>query len=116
MNMQKHSLLGQYYLQKFRNAKTVDCSFLENAKKEFIICSEIEPRSSITYHYLSLIEAELMNVNEAEKLIKKALLLDSSEMRSWNLFALIKSAKQDYEGCLAICNGELSGMISSDIR
>lgn len=113
------SLRGQYFLLKSRT----ECQFLSSykellkeAEKQFRLVLQVDETNSEAYFYLSLVSYENFDLTQSERHIKKSLSLDSSQSRAWNLFALLKSAKKDYESVLNICNTELSNMIQKDLK
>ena len=111
-------LKGKYYLIKSRKlleGKLRD-ELLECSIEEFKLVLKIDESNYEAYFYLSLISCELFDFEMAEKYVKRALSLDSSQIKAWNLFALLKSIKKDYEAVLTICNTELSNMIEKDLR
>lgn len=111
-------LRGKCQLQKSR----LECPFtkvkvmelLKKAEGEFKLVLQIDEGNAEAYFYLSLLAYENFDLEQSEKYVKKSLSLDSSQSRAWNLFALLKSAKKDYESVLSICNTELSNMIQKD--
>lgn len=113
-------LRGQYHLIKSR----LECQFvrkecethLKLAESQFLLVLQVDPDNADAHFYLSLTFSELCQFDEAERLIKKSLSLDSSQIRAWNLFAILKSANKDYQSVLSICNTELSNMIERDFK
>lgn len=113
-------LRGKYHLMKSRQCCQISTELkkdlLSIAEKEFKLVLQVDDLNSEAYFYLSLVSCEHFNFDEAEKHVKRSLSLDSSQIRAWNLFALLKSAKSDYESVLNICNTELSNMIQKDLK
>lgn len=111
-------LRGQYHLLKSQ----LECAFtslkakelLKRAEAEFRLVLQVDETNAEAYFYLSLVSYENFDLSQSERHVKKSLSLDSSQSRAWNLFALLKSAKKDYESVLNICNTELSNMIQKD--
>lgn len=113
-------LRGQYHLLKSRlqcQFELSECeSHLNLAESQFLLVLQVDPDNSDAHFYLSLAFTDLGQLEEAERWVKKSLSLDSSQIRAWNLFALLKSARKDYQSVLAICNTELSNMLERDLK
>ena len=115
-------LRGKYFLIKSRKecsiVKGLKEDLLSKSNEEFKLVLQVDENNAEAHFYLSLLSCEGGNedIEEAEKHVKKSLSLDSSQIRAWNLFALIKSIKKDYEAVLSICNSELSNMIQKDLK
>lgn len=113
-------LRGQYHLIKSR----FECQFelsefeaqLKLAESQFLLVLQVDPDNAEAHFFLSLTSSDLGEFEEAERWIKKSLSLDSSQIRAWNLFALLKSANKDYQSVLNICNTELSNMMERDLK
>ena len=113
-------LRGQYHLLKSRT----ECPFtgnkafdlLRKAEDELRLVLQVDESNAEAYFYLSIVAYENFDLDQSERHIKKSLSLDSSQSRAWNMFALLKSAKKDYESVLSICTTELSNMIQKDLK
>ena len=90
--------------------------FLNKAEDEFRLVLQVDESNAEAYFYLSLVAYDAFDLEQSERHVKKSLSLDSSQSRAWNLFALLKSARKDYEAVLSICNTELSNMIQKDLK
>jgi tetratricopeptide (TPR) repeat protein len=109
---------GQYWIQKARTASLTEAhECFAKAKESFTQLAHLDASHAEAFYFLALIEAEAnRDLSEAERLVKKSLHLNASDCRSWGLFALIKSARGDYEGALSICNCELANMVVKELR
>lgn len=86
------------------------------ARRELQLVLQVDESNPKAHFLLAKCAAEEGNIAEAETEIKKSLSVDSSCIDAWCLFALLKSAKRDYEGCLTVCNSELSNQIYRDVK
>lgn len=73
---------------------------------EAVIQDETDAR---THYWLALAYALQRRLRPAEDCIKTALSLESEMPVAWFLFALIASARKDYDLCLSICNSYQEG-------
>jgi tetratricopeptide (TPR) repeat protein len=89
---------------------------LTQARQELQLVLQIDETSPKAHFLLAKCAAEEGKLGEAETFVKKSLSVDSSCIEAWCLFALLKSAKRDFEGCLTVCNSELSNQIQRDIK
>lgn len=114
-------LRGQYLLIKSHQQTPFDDgsarkNFLERAEAEFQLVLQVDDRNGKALYFMSLIAAEMENYKLSERQVKRSLSMDSSQIGAWNLFALLKTTKKDYEAALNICNSELSNMIYKDMK
>lgn len=113
-------LRGKYFLIKSREecpiATPLKEEYLKKSLEEFKLVLQVDESNAEVYFYMSLLSYESEDLETSEKYIKKSLSFDSSQIRAWYLFALLKSAKKDYESVLNICNTELSNMIQKDLK
>lgn len=109
-------LRGLHFLSKARRTRLEDSTLYDCAREEFKLAQQVDERNEEALYFQSLIAAETGNGDEAERLVKRALTLNSGDARAWALLALLKSAKRDYEGCLAICTTELANMLVKDVK
>lgn len=63
---------------------------------------------------LALAYSLYRDLDRAEELVKQSLLLDTDQPCAWLLFALIRSARGDYDSCLAVCNSYSESSIFAD--
>ena len=78
--VQAHIDLGQSYLQRGK---------LDVARESFEKAVQVDPKSSKAYHGLGLVEAQQLNMSKASTYLKKAVQLDSSNIRAVSDYALI---------------------------
>ena len=113
-------LRGKYFLIKSRKectiVKELKEEYLKKSMEEFKLVLQVDENHAEVYFYLSLLAYESEDLEASEKHVKKSLSIDSSQIKAWNLFALIKSVKRDFESVLNICNTELSNMIHKDFK
>lgn len=100
-------LRSQYFLQM---------RLFTQAHQELMLVLQVDETNPRAHFMLAKAAAMEGNLAEAEAFIKKSLSVDSSSIDGWCLFALLKSAKRDYEGCLTICNSELANQIYRDVK
>lgn len=67
------------------------------------------------FRVLGMAYFELGRLADAEKVIKSSLLRDGSNAQAWYLLALLRTATQDYEGALEICNIQLDQQSHPDL-
>lgn len=60
---------------------------------------ELEPESPYAYYYLGLTEYELLNLEEAQRMVEQSLALDSTYYPSYLLKAYIHYAWFEYDEC-----------------
>jgi tetratricopeptide (TPR) repeat protein len=65
---------------------------------------------------LGLAYFEINHLAEAEKAVKSSLFRDTSRAEAWHFLALLRTAAQDFEGALEICNIQLDLQIHPDIN
>ena len=114
-------LRGQYLLIKSHQQTPFDDgvarkNFLARAEAEFQLVLQVDDRNAEALYFSSLIAAELENYELSERQVKRSLSMDSSQIKAWNAFALLKSVNKDYETVLNICNTELCNMIYKDMK
>jgi len=109
-------LKGQYWILRSRQETiSMGPTYLARAKDVLRLLLKLDPKNAECIYFLALIESELrVDLDEAERLLKRSLSLNAGDSRAWSLFALIKSSRGDYEGALSICTSELANMVSKD--
>ncbi len=103
-----------YFL--LRSQYLLQCHRLSQARQELHLVLQVDETNPKALFMLAKCAAEEGNLGEAEGFVKKSLSIDSSCIEAWCLFALLKSAKRDFEGCLTVCNSELANQIQRDIK
>lgn len=110
-------LRGKYFFIKSRKEGGLkEEDFIKKSIEEYNLVLQVDENNSEAYFYLSLLAYEMEDLETSEKHVKKSLSIDSSQIKAWNLFALLKSTKKNFEDVLNICNTELSNMIHKDLK
>jgi hypothetical protein len=113
-------LRGKYFMIKSRKESSITKELMEDFMKksieEFNLVLQVDENNSEAYFYLSLLAYEMEDMESSENYVKKSLSIDSSQIRCWNLFALLISSRKNFEAVLSICNTELANMIHKDLK